>query len=145
MIRDQARSLGVTIQSAEVPTPGAIDAAFSAMGSARPDALITLVDGVTGLHRGRIVEFAAKQRVPAIYQIREFTDAGGLMSYGLNRLSMDRRSGLYVDKILRGAKPADLPVEQPTTFEPVINLKTVKALGLMIPPSLLARADQVLE
>jgi len=144
-IREQARTLGVTIQSVDVPTPGTLDAAFSAMASARPDALITLVDGVTLPHRGRVVEFAAKHRIPAIYQVREFTDAGGLMSYGLNRLSMDRRSGLYVDKILRGAKPADLPVEQPTTFEFVINLKTAKALGLTIPPSLLGRADQVIE
>jgi putative ABC transport system substrate-binding protein len=144
-IRDHARSLGVTIQSVEVPTPETLDAAFSAMGSARPDALITLTDAVTLSHRGRIVEFAAKHRVPAIYQVREVTDAGGLMSYGLNRRSMDRRSGSYMDKILRGAKPADLPVEQPTTFELVINLKTAKALGLTIAPSLLGRADQVIQ
>jgi putative ABC transport system substrate-binding protein len=146
-IRDQAPSLGVTIQSVEVPTQATLDAALSAMGRARPDALIVLVDGVTGSHRGQIQisEFAAKHRVPAIYQERFFTDAGGLMSYGLNRQSMDRRAGLYVDKILRGTKPADLPVEQPTTFELVINLKTAKALGLTIPPSLLGRADEVIQ
>ena len=144
-IRDQAPSLGVTIQSVEVPTQATLDAALSAMGRARPDALIVLVDAVTGSHGGQISEFAAKHRVPAIYQVRDFTDAGGLMSYGLNRQSMDRRSGLYVDKILRGAKPADLPVEQPTTFELVINLKTAKALGLTIPPSLLGRADEVIQ
>ena len=144
-IRDQAPSLGVTIQSVEVPTQATLDAALSAMGRARPDALIVLVDAVTGSHGGQISEFAAKHRVPAIYQVRDFTDAGGLMSYGLNRQSMDRRSGLYVDKILRGAKPADLPVEQPTTFELVINLKTAKALGLTIPPSVLGRADEVIQ
>jgi putative ABC transport system substrate-binding protein len=143
VFRDQAPSLGVTIQSIEVPTPASLDAAFSTMGSVRPDALVTIFDTVTLSNRGRIVEFAARHRVPAIYQLKEFADAGGFMSYGPQ--STLQRIGIYVDKILRGAKPEDLPVEQATKFELVINLKTAKALGLTIPPSLLARADEVIQ
>jgi len=143
VMRDQAPSLGVTIQSVEVPTPTALDAAFSTMASARPDALVTLFDTVTLSNRGRIVEFAARHRLLAIYQLKEFADAGGLMSYGPQ--SMVPRTAIYVERILKGAKPADLPVEQPTTFELVINLKTAKALGLTIPPSLLVRADEVIQ
>jgi putative ABC transport system substrate-binding protein len=104
---------------------------------------VTLFDTVTLSNRGRIVEFAARHRVPAIYQLREFADAGGLMSYGPQ--SMVPRTAIYVERILKGAKPADLPVEQPTTFELVINLKTAKALGLTIPQSLLVRADEVIQ
>ena len=143
VMRDQAPSLGVTIQSVEVPTPTALDAAFSTMASARPDALVTLFDTVTLSNRGRIVEFAARHRLLAIYQLKEFADAGGLMSYGPQ--SMVPRTAIYVERILKGTKPADLPVEQPTTFELVINLKTAKALGLTIPQSVLARADEVIE
>jgi len=144
-LRDQAQALGLTLQTVEVPTPAALDAAFSAIGRTLPDALITLVDAVTFTHRQRIVEFAAKHRVPAIYQVREFIDAGGLMSYGLNVASMFRRTAIYVDRVLKGAKPANLPVEQPTLFELVINLRTAKALGLTIPPSVLGRADDVIQ
>jgi len=144
-IRDQAPALGVTIQSVEVPTPGSLDAAFSTIGSARPDILVTLFDTVTLSNRGRIVEFAARHRIPAIYQLKEFADAGGLMSYGPSLQGMLRRTAIYVERILKGAKPADLPVEQPTTFEFVINVKTAKALGLTIPPSLMGRADQVIQ
>ena len=144
-IRDQARSLGVTIESVEVPTPASLDAAFSTMGSARPDILMTLFDTVTLSNRGRIVEFAARHRIPAIYQLKEFADAGGLMSYGPNSQSTLRRTAIYVERILKGAKPSDLPVEQPTKFDLVINLKTAKALGLTIPPSLLGRADEVIQ
>ena len=144
-MRDQAPSLGVTIQAVEVPTPASLDAAFSTMGSARPDILVTLFDAVTLSNRGRIVEFAARHRIPAVYQLREFADAGGLMSYGPSLQSMLRRTAIYVERILKGAKPADLPVEQPTTFELIINLKTFKALGLTIPPSLLGRADEVIQ
>jgi len=135
----------VTLQSLEVPAPKEIEAAFSAMTRRRPDALITFVDAVTLPHRQRIVELAAKSRLPAIYQVREFVEAGGLMSYGLSVERQMRRAAVYVDKILRGAKPADLPVEQPTKFELVINLKTAKALGLTIPQSVLIRADEVIQ
>jgi len=144
-MRDQAPSLGVTIQSIEVATPASLDAGFSTMGSAHPDTLVTLFDTVTLSNRGRIVEFAARHRIPAIYQLKEFADAGGLMSYGPSLQGMLRRTAIYVERILKGTKPADLPVEQPTTFELVINVKTAKALGLTIPPSLLGRADEVIQ
>jgi putative ABC transport system substrate-binding protein len=101
--------------------------------------------GFFGNARARLVELAAKHRLPAMFEHRLFTEAGGLLSYGPNILTLYRRAAFYVDKILKGAKPADLPVEQPTKFELVINLKTVKALGLTIPPLLLQRADQVIE
>ncbi len=144
-MRVAARVLGVTLQSLEVPAPKDLEAAFSAMTRGRPDALITFVDSVTLPHRQRIVEFAAKSRLPAIYQVREYVDAGGLMSYGLSVERQMRRAAFYVDRILRGTKPADLPVEQPTKFELVINLKTAKTLGLTIPQSVLIRADEVIQ
>jgi len=97
------------------------------------------------VHRQAIVDLAAAHRIPAIYELRGFVETGGFVSYGVNVPEMERRAATYVDKILRGAKPADLPVQQPTEFELVINLKTAKALGLTIPPSLLQRADQVIE
>ena len=140
-----ARVLGVTLQSLEVPSPKELEAAFSTMTRRRPDALITFVDAVTLPHRQRIVEFAAKSRLPAMYQVREFVEAGGLMSYGLSVERQMRRAAHFVDKILKGAKPSDLPVEQPTKFELVLNLKTAKALGLKIPQSVLVRADEVIQ
>jgi putative ABC transport system substrate-binding protein len=140
-----ARLLGVTLQSVEVPAPKDLEAAFSSMTRGRPDALITLADQVTQSHPQRIVEFAARSRLPAIYQVRQFVDAGGLMSYGFDSVRQYRRTGFYVDKILKGATPADLPVEQPTEFELVINLKAAKALGLTLPQSLLNRADEVIQ
>jgi putative ABC transport system substrate-binding protein len=97
------------------------------------------------VHRKAIVDLAAAHRIPAIYELENFVEAGGLMSYGVNTAEMERRAAVYVDRILRGAKPADLPVEQPTRFDFVINLRTAKALGLTIPQTLLLRADQVIE
>ena len=107
-------------------------------------ALIALDDALIFGNRTRIIALAARHRLPAMYGYREFPDAGGLMAYGPNRYDMYRRAATYVDKILKGARPADLPVEQPTRFELVINLKTAKALGISIPPSILVRADQVI-
>ena len=111
----------------------------------RAAGLITFDDPVLWSHRKQIVALAAKRRLPVMYGYREFVDDGGLMSYGPDRVDHYRRTALYVDKILRGAKPADLPVEQPTKFELVINVKTAKALGLTIPPSLLLQASQLVE
>ena len=108
-------------------------------------ALVVMSTPAFEIERQRIVDLAAKNRLPAVYTSREFVHAGGLMSYGANQPDLFRRAATYVDKILKGAKPSDLPVEQPTKFELVINLKTAKALGLTIPPSLLQRADQVIE
>jgi putative ABC transport system substrate-binding protein len=116
------------------------------MTRARAGALTALAGSATFFsERRRLVDLAAKNRLPAVYPQREFVDAGGLMAYGPNLADLFRRAATYVDKILKGAKPGDLPVEQPTKFELVINLKTAKALGLTIPPSLLLRADQVIE
>jgi putative tryptophan/tyrosine transport system substrate-binding protein len=109
------------------------------------DALLTLVDPFTSQYRKRIVDFAAQRRLPAVYEAREFVESGGLICYGPNPLVIERRAAEYVDKIFKGAKPADLPVEQPTKFEMLINLKTARALGLEVPPTLLARADEVIE
>ena len=140
-----AATLGLTIQSYGVHDLITFDPAFEAIVSAGGAAMLTLVDPFTRLHRQRIVDFAAERHLPAIYESREFVDAGGLMSYGIDLSAMQRRAAVYVDKILKGAKPADLPVEQPTRFELVINLRTARALGLTIPPSLLSRADEVIE
>ena len=107
--------------------------------------LIVLGDPVIGIHRRQIVDLAAKARLPAIFTVRESVDAGGLMSYGANFPELWRRTATYVDKILKGAKPGDLPIEQPTKFELVVNMKTAKALGIKIPQSILIRADKVIE
>jgi putative tryptophan/tyrosine transport system substrate-binding protein len=139
-----AQAKGVTLQPVELRRADDLNHALAAMGQARPNAL--LVFAASPAQQNRIVEFAAKNRFPALYGFREAVDAGGLMSFGPKFLDLWRGAGNYVDKILKGAKPADLPVEQPTKFELVINLKTAaKALGLTIPPSLLARTDQVIE
>ena len=140
-----ARALGLTLQTAGVRGSDDFASAFAAMTTQRPDAFLTLDDPLILQSRTSVVAFATKQRLPVIYPQREYTDAGGLMSYGPSISDMFRRAATYVDKILKGARPADLPVEQPTKFELVINLKTAKALGLTIPPSLLGRADQVIE
>ncbi len=140
-----AQALAVTLQSVEVRASDDLDRAFATMAREHSDALLTLTDSFTTRNRKRIVDLAAKHRLPTIHEVKEFVDAGGLMSYGPNIPDMSRRAAPYVDKILKGAKPADLPVEQPTKFELVINLKTAKALGLTIPQSVLLRADQVIE
>jgi putative ABC transport system substrate-binding protein len=140
-----ARSLGVRVQLLSVPEGDAFEGAFRAATKERPETLFVLFDPLLFLHRTRIVEFANKNRLPAMYPRREYAEIGGLMAYGADLRDNYRRAASYVDKILKGAKPADLPVEQPTKFELVINLKTAKALGLTITPSLLARADELIQ
>ena len=140
-----ARALGVRLQFVEARGPENFDRAFSEMTRARAGALTVLPSNMFISERRRLVDLAAKNRLPAVYPWREFVDAGGLMSYGLNVADLFRRAATYVDKILKGAKPADLPVEQPTKFELVINLKTAKILGLTIPQPLQQRADQMIE
>jgi len=140
-----ARALGVQLQVFEARDPSDFEKVFGVMVSERPGALMVLADIMFITQRRRIVEFAAKSRLPAVYGEREFVDAGGLMFYGAGLAGLFRHASIYVDKIFKGTKPADLPVEQPTKFELVINLKTAKALGLTIPPSLLLRVDQIIQ
>jgi putative tryptophan/tyrosine transport system substrate-binding protein len=140
-----ARPLGVQLLLLEAQGPNEFDSAFAAMAKERVGALLVLSDGIFSSHSTRLADLAARIRLPAAYAVRESVEAGGLMSYGPSFLDLYRRSAVYVDKILKGAKPADLPVEQPTKFELVINLKTANALGLEVPPILLARADEVIE
>jgi putative ABC transport system substrate-binding protein len=140
-----ARALGVQLQFVEARGPADFDRAFSDMTRARAGALTVLTSAMFTNERRRLVDLAAKHRLPAMYTWREFADAGGLMAYGPNAADLFRRAATYVDKILKGAKPGDLPVEQPTKFELVINVKTAKALGLTIPQSLLGRADEVIQ
>jgi ABC-type uncharacterized transport system substrate-binding protein len=140
-----ARALGVRLQFVEARGPTDFDRAFSDMTRARAGALIGLGGVMFFNERRHLVDLAAKNRLPAVYPLREYVDAGGLMSYGPDLADSLRRAATYVDKILKGAKPADLPVEQPTKFELVINLKTAKALGLTIPQSVLGRADEVIQ
>jgi len=140
-----ARSLGVRVHLLGVRGADAFDSAFSAIAKERPDALFVLFDPQLLAQRARIAEFASENRLPAMYPHREYAETGGLMAYGADLRDNFRRAATYVDKILKGAKPANLPVEQPTKFQLVINLKTAKALGLAIPPSVLARADEVIQ
>jgi putative tryptophan/tyrosine transport system substrate-binding protein len=140
-----ATTLGVQLQSLVLRGPDDFAGALAAAATGRAGALTVVEDPLMTTRRSQIVDFAAKSRLPAIYGPKEFVDAGGLMSYGVNAADMYRRAATYVDKILKGAKPADLPIEQPTKFDLVINLKTAKALGLTIPPSLLGRADEVIQ
>ena len=139
-----ARALGVQLQFVEARGPADFDRAFSDMAGARAGALTVLVSNMFNSERRRLVDLAAEKRLPAVYAVRELVDAGGLMSYGPNLADLNRRAATYVDKILKGAKAANLPVEQPTKFELIINLKTAKSLGLTIPQSVLARADEVI-
>ncbi len=143
--QDAAGALGVRLQSLGAKGPSEIDSAFTAMTSEQAGAVIVLVDAMLQENRTRITDLAARNRLPAVYGLSEYAEAGGLLAYGPNRLGMFRHAVTYVDKILKGAKPGDLPIEQPQTFELIVNLKTAKALGVTIPPSLLQRADQVIE
>jgi putative ABC transport system substrate-binding protein len=140
-----ARSLRIRVRPLAVRGTADLDGAFSAITKERPSALFVLFDPVLLGHRMRITEFANKHRLPAMYPHKEYAEAGGLIAYGVDLRDNFRRAATSVDKILKGAKAGDLPVEQPTKFDLVINLKTAKALGLTIPPSLLQRADQVIE
>jgi putative tryptophan/tyrosine transport system substrate-binding protein len=140
-----AGALNIQLQYLDVLSPTDIETAIQAASKARPDALIVMGGGVLSSQRRRILEFTAKSRLPAIYAAPVNVDAGGLMSYGVNLTDLDERAATYVDKILKGAKPADLPVEQPKNFELVINLKAAKVLGITIPQSVLYRADRVIK
>ena len=140
-----ARALGVQLQLVGADAPNDLDSAFSAMARGRADALIVFPSPMFYGERRRIVDLAARHRLPAMYNARDFVDLGGLMTYGANIQDLNRRAATYVDKILKGAKPADLPVEQPTRYELLINLKTAKRLGLTISDSVLTRADEVIK
>ena len=133
------------LQFLDVQNPKDIETAFRATSKGRADALLVLQSPVFNSHRAEIADLAIKRRLPATYPRREFVEDGGLMSYGVNFLDLDRRAAVFVDKILKGTKPADLPVEQPTKFEFVINLKAAKQIGLTIPPNVLVRADKVIK
>jgi putative ABC transport system substrate-binding protein len=143
--QDAGRALGLQIQALKASNPGDIDRAFSVMSEERAGGLVVLVDAALLDHRARIVDLAARSHLPAMYGLSDYTEAGGLMAYGPNRLAMFQHAATYVDKILKGAKPGDLPVEQPTKFELIVNMKTVKALGIKIPDSIMLRADKVIE
>jgi putative tryptophan/tyrosine transport system substrate-binding protein len=143
--RDAATKLGVAIKSVGVHDLISFDSAFAMIESEPIDALLTLVDPFTIQNRKRIVDFAAQRRLPAIYEVGEFVETGGLISYGPNVLIIEQRAAEYVDKIFKGTKPADLPVEQPSKFEMLINMKTATALSLSIPQSIMLRADRLIE
>jgi putative ABC transport system substrate-binding protein len=142
--RSTARSLGMSVLHHHVNTTADVYAALDAIAKESADALLAFPDPVTNTNRKQMAEFAVKHRLPSVFGWRDYVEAGGLMSYGPNHDAAWRRLAIYVDKILKGAKPADLPVEQPKKFELVINLKTAKQIGLTIPPNVLARADRVI-
>jgi ABC-type uncharacterized transport system substrate-binding protein len=135
----------VQLQIRDIRTADDLPAAFEAGAKERAEGLLLTSASIFVVHRARVIELAARHRLPAMYSNRLLGDAGGLMTYDANRRGLEMSAATYVDKILKGAKPADLPVEQPTTFELVINLRTAKALGLTIPPAVLARADEVIQ
>ena len=139
-----ARSLGVMLQSVAVRIPSELENTLAAMMRERPDAFMMTADPMHLLQSDRIIDFVNRRKLPAVYQVRDSVVAGGLMSYGASRADLFRRAAAYVDKILKGIKPADLPVEEPIRFELVVNLKTAKALGLTFPESLLGQADEVI-
>ena len=144
-VQAAAPSVGLALRAFEIKTPDDLDATFAAMKKQRSGALLVFGDPLLETSRRQIAKFAVENRLPAIYSHSGWMDAGGLMSYGVNFDDLYRRAAYYVDKILKGAKPADLPIEQPTKFELVINLKTAKQIGLTIPPNVLARADRVIK
>ena len=143
--REAARTLKVQLQALEARGPTEIDSAFAVMTRERANAVIVLADSTLVAHRARIADLAAKSRLPAMYGLTDHAAAGGLIAYGPNIADLYRRAAVYVDRILKGAKPSDLPIEQPTRFELILNLRTAKTLGLTIPPSILTRADQVIQ
>jgi putative tryptophan/tyrosine transport system substrate-binding protein len=144
-VETATKALGITLQNLAVREPAEFPRAFEAASAARAEALFVTAQPFTNQHRAQILDLVAKHRLPAIYTLRSFVDAGGLMSYGPSQIDQYRRAASYVDRILKGARPADLPVEQPTKFDLVISLKAARTLGLTIPPRLLQRADQVIE
>jgi putative ABC transport system substrate-binding protein len=144
-LKGAAGSLGMQLQVLEARGPADFEKAFTAMARERAGALYVPGDGMLLLHRKRIIELATKQRMPAMYELREFVDDGGLVVYGPSMVHSFRRAATYVDRILKGANPAEMPVEQPTTFELVVNLKAARGLALTIPPAVLQRADEVIE
>jgi putative ABC transport system substrate-binding protein len=143
-LEQAARSMGVQLQIRDVRTPEELPPAFSTAATDGAEGLLTTVESIFVTHRTQVVDLAARHRLPAIYPWRVFVDAGGLMSYGASGVDLWRRAVYYVDRILKGAKPGELPIEQPTKFDVVINLKTAKALGITIPPHLLVMADEVI-
>jgi putative tryptophan/tyrosine transport system substrate-binding protein len=144
-LRAAAAVLRIKLRSLDVRTADQLDEAFDVMVRERPEALLVFADRVFLHNRVRIMDFATKHRLPGVHAYRELVEVGGLMSYGPSYAGMHRRAAYYIDRILKGAKPGDLPVERPKTFELIVNLKTAKALGLTIPPSVLARADEVIQ
>ena len=143
--QEAAVPMGIALQDRGVKDASELETVFDAMSKERPDAFLALMDITLGAHRKRILDFLAKDRVPAIFESKDWVQAGGLISYGPDGEDVSRRAAIQLDKILKGAKPSEIPVEQPTKFELVINLTTAKQIGLTIPPNVLARADRVIK
>ena len=142
--QDAAVPMGITLQDRGVKDAAEMELVFEALSKERPDAFLALMDITLVAHRKKILEFLAKHRVPAIFESKDWVEAGGLISYGPEESDIVRRAAAQLDKVLKGAKPADIPVEQPTKFELIINLKSAEQIGLTVPPQVLARADRVI-